>query len=162
MSSALNRDPGRFDLHGFFPYRINVLASHVSRRLATVYQRRFGISVAEWRVIAHLAHNRRVSVREIHHQVDMDKPTVSRAARRLEGAKLIARAINPSDRRLLELSLTRKGRRLFEEIAPLALAFEKDLLAALSEAERSALDRVLARLLARLDSLPPDVPLGSP
>ena len=47
MSSAFNSDSGRFDLHGFFPYRINVLASHVSRRLASVYQGRFGISVAE-------------------------------------------------------------------------------------------------------------------
>ena len=49
----------------------------------------------------------------------MDKPKVSRAAARLEHAGLVRKRVDPRDRRLVSLSLTRKGERLFEEIAHL-------------------------------------------
>ena len=139
-----------FALDQFFPYRINVLASRISRDLAQVYERRFGISIPEWRVLAHLAANQRVSVREIFIRVDMDKSKVSRAAASLETAGLIRKATNPADRRLVELSLTRKGQRLFDRIAPLALGFETQLLQTLTTAEREALESIIAKLTATL------------
>jgi DNA-binding MarR family transcriptional regulator len=136
-----------FDLDRFLPYLVNVLASRLSTELAQVYAR-FGISVPEWRLIAHLAHNRKVSVREIFVRVDMDKAKVSRAAARLEAVGLIEKRVNGGDRRLVELSLTAKGRRLFLEIAPLAIGYEEDFLARLSPSEAKAFRRLLGRLLA--------------
>ena len=62
-----------FNLETFLPYLVNVLASRLGNGLARVYAKRFDISIAEWRVIAHLSLNRNVSVREIHEAVDMDK-----------------------------------------------------------------------------------------
>jgi hypothetical protein len=56
----------RLDLDRFLPYRLNVLASRVSADLARVYEHRFGISIPEWRVLAHLAQNGQISVREIY------------------------------------------------------------------------------------------------
>jgi len=148
------------DLDGFLPYLVNVLASRLSRELAQVYEARFGISIPEWRVLAHLAQNRNVSVREIHERVDMDKSKVSRAAARLEATGVIEKNVSPADRRLVELRLTRKGRRLFGEIAPLALAYEQDVLSALSPAERSAFRAAVEKLLGRRpagqDSARPD------
>ena len=72
------------DLDRFIPYLVNVLASRLSRELAKVYEARFGISIPEWRVVAHLSQHEDVSIREIHDRVDMDKAKVSRAAARLE------------------------------------------------------------------------------
>jgi len=144
----------KLDLAAFLPYRIAVLASRISRRLARVYERRFGISVAEWRVIAHLAHGERVSVRDIHERVSLDKPRVSRAVARLQAAGLVAKSPGRSDQRLVEISLTRKGWRLYGEIVPLARAYEEELLSALSAAERGALDRALEKLHLRLDHDP--------
>ena len=137
------------DLDEFLPYLLNVLASRVSRELAAVYQDRFGISIAEWRVIVHLAGSREVSVREIRQRVDIDKSKVSRAAARLEQAGLIEKKANSSDRRLVRLSLTGNGRRMFEGIAPLALAYQTDLLSGLSAAEVATFRSVLDRLLTR-------------
>ncbi|MEJ1156967.1 MarR family winged helix-turn-helix transcriptional regulator [Prosthecomicrobium sp. N25] len=138
--------PG-LDLDSFLPYLVNVLASRTSRELAGVYEARFGISIPEWRVIAHLAQNRNVSVREIHERVDMDKSKVSRAAARLESVGLIEKKVNPADRRLVELRLTRKGHKLFAEIVPLALDYEARLLSALTPEDRAAFVRAVGILL---------------
>ena len=141
-------------LDGFLPYRINVLASHLSRRLAQVYGERFGISIAEWRVIAHLASEDKISVREIVERVDMDKSKISRAASNLEANGLIEKKTSAADRRLVEMQLTRKGRRLFAEIEPLALDFQDSLLAELSARERSSLQSIVDKLLTRLEDQP--------
>ena len=139
----------QFDLDRFLPYLLTRLANRASRELAGVYETRFGISVPEWRVIAHLAQNRKVSVREIHERVDMDKVRVSRAAARLEGIGLIEKRVNATDRRLVELSLTRKGHRMFKQIAPLALAYERKMLNGLSSADERNFRRCIDQLLAR-------------
>lgn len=138
-------------LDRFIPYLINLLASRLSAELAGIYASRFGISVPEWRVIAHLSQHRNVSlsIREIYVRVDMDKSKVSRAAARLESAGLVAKTINAADRRLIELRLTRKGWRMFEQIEPLALDYERDLLAMLTPQERELLHKVIGKLLPR-------------
>ena len=99
------------DLDGFLPYRLSVAASRISRRFAARYGAEAGIAVPEWRVLAHLAQARSVSVLDIHLRVDMDKSKASRAASRLEEAGLVAKVPHPSDRRLVALSLTRPGGR---------------------------------------------------
>lgn len=137
-----------FDLHGFLPYQLKVLADHTSRAFAERYQDRFGISVAEWRVVAHLSQtDGPVSVREIHARVDMDKSKVSRAAVRLEAAGYITKSPSQSDGRLVELALTEAGHAMMVEMAQLADAFQAEVIAELgnqAEAFTQALDRMLA------------------
>ena len=135
------------DLNRFMPYLVNVLASRLSRELAGVYEARFGISIPEWRVIAHLSQHKNVSVREIHERVDMDKAKVSRAAIRLEAMGFVEKKINEGDRRLVELRLTRKGRNLFAEIEPLALAYEREALARMTPEEEATFRSLIAKLL---------------
>ena len=70
------------DLDRFLPYLVNVLASRLSRELAAIYEAQFGVSIPEWRLIAHLAQNGNISVREIHERVDRTRPR-SAAPRRI-------------------------------------------------------------------------------
>ncbi|PRX35462.1 DNA-binding transcriptional regulator, MarR family [Meinhardsimonia xiamenensis] len=121
----------RFVLDDFLPYQLAVLAERTSREFSALYRERFGISIPEWRVVAHLSQAGTVSVREIHARVAMDKSKVSRAAARLEAAGYITKTVDPRDRRLVALSLTEKGRAMMEEIAPLAEAFQAEFLARL-------------------------------
>ena len=95
-----------FDLATFLPYQLAVVASRVSKSFAERYRGEFGLSISEWRVMAHLAHSEQVSVREIHARVDMDKSKVSRAAGRLEARGLIEKREDTRDRRLVEMRLT--------------------------------------------------------
>jgi DNA-binding MarR family transcriptional regulator len=135
------------NLDQFLPYQLNVLASRVSNELASVYAERFGLSIAEWRVIAHLAHHQEVSVRDIQRRVDMDKSKVSRAAAHLEETGLIRKRVNAQDRRLIKLALTQKGAKIFEQIVPLALAYETQFLGTLTRQEAAAFRTMIERLL---------------
>lgn len=143
----------RFDLTQFLPYRLNVLASRVSRRLAAVYGRDYGLSIPEWRILAHLSQASGVSVRDIGHRVDLDKVQVTRAAKSLVDAGLIRRDVNSRDRRLVQLSLTEAGEARLAELIPRVLAFESDWLAVLDPEEA----RIFRRCLTKLeDALSPE------
>lgn len=139
-----------FDLDGFLPYRLAVLAGKVSKGFARCYGQSFDLSIPEWRVMAHLSQADAVSVREIHERVDLDKPKVSRAAAKLETAGIISKRVGTKDKRLIELSLTAKGREMMAALAKLAQNYERDLLATLSPTERQDLERTLGTLEDRL------------
>ncbi|NKX45151.1 MarR family winged helix-turn-helix transcriptional regulator [Roseicyclus persicicus] len=117
-----------FVLDGFLPYRIAVLAGRLSREFSRFYQERFGLSRAEWRVMAHLSQEAEVSVREIHARVDMDKSKVSRAATRLEEAGIVTKQVSQRDRRLVVLALTDKGSAMMAELAGAARAYHDELI----------------------------------
>lgn len=142
------------DLDGFLPYRLAVIAARVSKSMSTLYAEKFGISIAEWRVIAHLARSERVSVRDIHARVNLDKVKVSRAVSRLEEAGLVLKASNAADNRLLDITLSEQGWSVYRQIVPLASGFEADLLSVLDDSERAALERIFEKLHARLDENP--------
>jgi DNA-binding MarR family transcriptional regulator len=133
-------------LERFLPYRLVVLADTVSRALATVYEQRFDVSIAEWRVIANLGRFGALSAGDLAAHSNLDKPKVTRALQRLLERGLISRAIEKNDRRQSRIALTRQGQTLFRDIARLALAWEKDWLATLSAADRKALDRLIINL----------------
>jgi DNA-binding MarR family transcriptional regulator len=120
-----------FVLDDFLPYRLAVAAGRLSREFSRIYQERFGLSRAEWRVMAHLSQQAEVSVREIHARVDMDKSKVSRAATRLEEAGVITKRVSEADRRLVVLALTEKGVAMMDELAEAARAFQAEALARL-------------------------------
>jgi len=134
-----------FDLSSFLPYQLAVASSRISREFSERYKREFGLSIPEWRVLAHLAQSDAVSVSEIHERVDMDKSKVSRAAARLESSGLIEKRENPEDRRLLDMRLTAKGRDLIARIVPIADAYQAQLTALLgphAEGFRTGLQRL--------------------
>jgi DNA-binding MarR family transcriptional regulator len=135
-----------FELDRFLPYRLSVAAARVSRRFARLYEGETGLSVPEWRVLAHLAQAGSVSVRDVFARVDMDKSTVSRAAARLEEAGLVSKLGHDADRRLVQLTLTPAGRALMDRLGEIAVAFEQELAAELGP-EGPALDAALARLI---------------
>ncbi len=140
-----------FDLESFLPYQLSVLSSLVSEGFARHYRDRFGLSVAEWRVLAHLSQQEAVSVREICRRVHMDKPKVSRAASRLEARGAVTKVENPNDRRLVELSLTDQGRAMMAELIPLAQEYEARIVALLGD-DAEALRANVRRLSAALES----------
>lgn len=139
-----------FKLDDFLPYQLAVLSSRVSAEFSKHYRDAYGISVSEWRVVAHLSQTDSVSVREIHKRVDMDKPKVSRAASRLEAAGYVTKTINPNDRRLVELSLTDKGRAMIDALAPIAESYEVQLTQLLG-AQATDFRKALVTLLNSLD-----------
>ena len=107
------------DLEHFVPYRLSVLSNRISHDIAA---------------------------REVAERTAMDKVAVSRAIASLLDAGRIERDIRDDDRRRSRLRLSPEGRAIYDEVAPLALAYQRRLLEGLAEDERAALDRLLTRL----------------
>lgn len=136
-------------LEQFLPYRLAVVASFVTRGLARVYHERFGLGIPEWRTIAMLGEFGKLTSRDIGELSQMHKTKVSRAVSALEERGLLERLPNKADRREAFLQLTQPGRRIYDEIAPLALAFERRLLDGLSPADLKTFEMVLSTLTDR-------------
>jgi len=145
--------PDTIDLDRFLPYRLSVLTNVVSSTIAEAYQRRFGLSIPEWRVLAVLARHPGVSAAEVARLTRMDAVAVSRAVARLIAAGRLRRTIARDDRRRSVLAMTATGTAVYREVAPLALGYERELLATLGAAERAALGRALDALTTRAQAL---------
>jgi DNA-binding MarR family transcriptional regulator len=70
---------------------------------------------------------------------------------KLERAALVARSRDPNDRRGVHLELTPLGRKKLDQYIDTGATRERQLLAALSRAEKRQLNRLLQALLASLD-----------
>jgi len=136
-------------LEEFLPYRLAVLSNTVSTTVARAYDKRFKVSIPEWRVIAVLGRFPGLSAVEVAERTLMDKVAVSRAVTKLIKNGRIDREFADADKRRSILNLSEDGKRLHDEIAELALQFERDLLQGFQEQEIENLNNIMERLLAR-------------
>lgn len=133
-------------LSGFLPYRLSVLSNTISRAIADLYQREFGLSIWQWRVMAVLGEAPGLTAREVAERTAMDKVAVSRAVAGLEQSGHLARESDERDGRAARLSLSPSGAEIYRRIAPMALEEERKLLEPLDDAERAALARLMDKL----------------
>lgn len=143
-----------FDLSAFLPYRLAVLSERISRRLAAEYDRISGIGVAEWRVLVHLLRCGKVSVRDIHDCVNLEKPRVSRAVTRLEGMGLVRKVPAAGDGRLVAISLTEDGHAALARILPAVQGIEGRLTAGVTDRDMAVFLDVMERMHRVLDADP--------
>lgn len=134
------------ELAAFVPFRLNRLATGTSQYLASVYQRRFGLDIPQWRVMATVGSQQECTAQHIASSTRMHKTRVSRAIAELEARQLIERASSTHDRRARPVRLSKAGRRLYSELVPIALEREASLLACLPAEQ-------LAGFLAALGTL---------
>ena len=143
----------RIELERFLPYRLSVLTNLVSSAIADAYRRRFGLSIPEWRVLAVLATDPGLSAADVAERTRMDAVAVSRAVARLTAAGRLRRSVARDDRRRSVLRVSPAGKAVYRAVAPLALDYERELLAALDAAQRAVFERALDALTARAAAL---------
>ena len=149
MSNKPAPDHAVLELDRFLPYRLSVLSNRISLDIAALYGERFGLNVTEWRILAVLGRYPSLSATEVAERTAMDKVAVSRAVTSLLGSGRLKRRLHGDDRRRSVLQLSAKGYRVYDEVAPLALEYERRLLDGLRADERSALDSLLTRMEER-------------
>jgi DNA-binding MarR family transcriptional regulator len=140
-------------LENFMPYRLARLSSTVSSTIARAYDKEFGLSIPEWRVIAILGRFPGLSAVEVAEHTFLDKVAVSRAVTKLIKNGRIDRQFADADRRRSILNLTELGREVHDGVAKLALSFERELLAGLGEDEVKKFNAVMDQLLEQAQKL---------
>lgn len=140
-------------LEDFLPYRLSITSHTVSTNIARVYEKRFGVSIPEWRVIAILGRYPGLSAVEVADRTLMDKVAVSRAVTKLIKNGRIDREFADADRRRSILNLSEEGQKVHNEIAELALRFEQELIQDIDEQDYESFNRILAQLLEKARQL---------
>ncbi|MEM9084478.1 MAG: MarR family winged helix-turn-helix transcriptional regulator [Pseudomonadota bacterium] len=146
-------------LSQFLPYQLSVASNAVSALIAERYRNRFGLKIPEWRIMAVLGdlHTRETSAgmtqRALTDATVMDKVAVSRACKVLENRGLIERAPNAADGRSHMMVLTQEGRKIHQEVLPLALATEGEILDGFSESEQKRFRVMLEKLRHKVEDL---------
>ena len=89
------------------------------------------------------------SLNELARSAGIDKSQMSRVVSGLAARGLVLRAIDANDGRGVRLTLTRKGRKLYEGLIHAAAERNDAFLDCLTEKERAAFDAALDKLAAR-------------
>lgn len=143
-------------LREFLPYRLSVLSNTISRRIADLYDREFGLTIWQWRVMAVTGDAPGISATEIGQRTAMDKVAVSRAVAGLIEIGYLERKASEEDARRSMLYLTPTGQSVYNDIVPMAISEEQALESVLTPEERRELSRLMEKLAG---SASPDRPL---
>lgn len=122
---------------------------------------RHGLSRSSWDVLASLRRTGppfELSPTDLYRGLMRTSGTMTNRLKRLEGDGLVERVADPADGRGLLVRLTPKGLARVDEVAPLHLDNERDLLEVLNPEQLEALEATLRTLLASLESEHPEPP----
>jgi len=154
IANPPGNDPvDQLHLEDFVPYRLSVLSNVVSMRIAEAYEREFGLSMPQWRIMAVLARYPDLSAMEVAERTAMDKVAVSRAVTSLLASRRLMRSYEKGDRRRSMLRLSPLGHAVYKRVAPLALQYERALLESLDASDRHTLERLIDQLMERAQTL---------
>ncbi|MCW2337622.1 DNA-binding MarR family transcriptional regulator [Sphingobium sp. B2D3A] len=135
------------------PYRLLMLGKMLDRLSVQHIRDNAGVSLAEWRVLAHLAVMGTKSASEVSAAALVDRAEVSRAVRVLEEEGFLRREENPRNRKSSLLVLTEKGQDSYKRVHMDRRKFFSMLTADFSESELSDLDGMLLRMAKRADQM---------
>lgn len=135
-----------FSLDNFLPYKLIQTSEQVAESFAELYQKEFGITRSEWRIIANLAASENVIARDLSEITKLDKVKVSRTLTILEEKALIKRTKSADDLRASKIELTEQGLELYQHIVPRAMEWESKILDGLTATQYRDLCQTLDAL----------------
>lgn len=141
------------DLDRYVPALVTFIANKLSRSATALYQKRFGVNITEWRILALLAIEPEISAARICHVIGFDKGPVSRTLSVMQARGLVAIKTDRLDARSHAISLTAKGRSTHDLVIAAALERERRLLSCLRKDEQEVLIGLLRRIHSNLDAV---------
>jgi DNA-binding MarR family transcriptional regulator len=128
---------------------VHALSNRVTRSYFTDVETKLGITLPEWRVLLTVFQEPGITAAEITSYWAMEKMAVNRAIQRLLRAGRLAREKSTEDARAYRLSLTPEGRKIYDEVLPVAAARYRHYMDALTAEERKAWIAAMKKLIAR-------------
>lgn len=119
-----------------------------TRQFTKIYRpllEKFNVTYPQYLVLLVLFETDTLSVKALGERLFLDSGTLTPMLKRMEERGLIQRARSLQDERVVEVSLTEKGKPLESEIAEVPLAFTKEI--KLEEEEYFEMKRILAKIL---------------
>ncbi len=140
----LHQQPDNFK--ELFSFKLNVLAHRMSQLAALMNQQHFELDARQWRIIGLLGTRSPLSLQALANEVGIDKSQASRIVAVLIERQLLQRNAHDEDGRSIHLSLTHKGKKLYEKAFPQAVMRNEELLSVLSTKDRLVFEQALDKL----------------
>lgn len=134
----------------YVPSAVVVISNSFAHGGSTVYHRRFGIRVNDWRILNALAITPGRNAKQLTETLRLDKAVISRCVAELTRLGLIGGEREGIARRLY---LTERGAAVHQGVLPLSRQRERVLTAGFTEEERAQLLSLLRRMIANLEDL---------
>jgi len=133
--------------------RISLLLATAGGMVTRICEGRFGITRREWRMLAFLVKEPGIPPSQLALRAQLDRARTSRAVTSLVAKQLVSRQPKPGDRREAILTVTDKGRQIYDTMLPLAVDINHRLTAVLAPHDARRLDRMLDQMQACADDL---------
>lgn len=142
------------------PQRLLLLAKMIERVASKQLQVEFGMSLAQWRVLAFVCSDGPATASYIGSSGEIDQAEISRAVKGLLEAGLVSREFAIGSRKTMIISPTRRGENLFDEVRDRRRNYFRAITQDLDRDQKAEFDRtleVIARAvieLREIESLP--------
>lgn len=136
----------KFNVENSPRYRLLAVARMWITATEKIYEREFGLSLSEWRIVAIVGAQQPINAGAIVDRGLLEKSHISRLVSRLTARGLIATETDSKDGRKTWLTLTAEGESVFERASLVSLARDDLFLTPLDQDERRALDDLLNKL----------------
>ena len=146
MSSPIRQAPTPQVITDLLSSRIHTLANLSAASASLRTERKFSLTLLEWRSIGMLAGYAPLSLKDLARRAGLDKSYASRTVSSLIERELVKSERNDADGRGVMLSLTPKGQALHRKVFADAVARNERLLSPLSAEQRAQLIEMLSAL----------------
>jgi DNA-binding MarR family transcriptional regulator len=136
-----------------FGYRFSMLGRALGQQMLLFVEREFGLSLAEYRILAVLEGSKSPSIKQIAKQSQIDKAQVTRCTSALVQRGLLKQTVDARDRRLRSISLTQAGRGLLATMRPFTNERHKRLERCATRSELEIFLKVLARFEREVENM---------
>ena len=133
-------------IESFLPFLLYRASELSSGEFGKNYADRYGMLRSEWRVLFHLGVSGTMTARDICQVSRLHKTKVSRAVKKLVDRRFVVRLTDESDRRFENLSLTKRGNSVYDDLISLARGYEQKFLSDFTSREIETLKSLLHRI----------------
>jgi len=128
---------------------LRLVVSRLARRLRQ--QAEPGVTASQLSVLATIDRHGSMTLSDLAQHERVTPPTITATMGRLEAAGLVSREVDPEDKRVSRISLSRDGRRFLESVRSRKNAYLTKRLARLNPGDRATLERAAAILERMLE-----------
>jgi len=138
--------PANYSMKNSVGYLMRMAGNRVLPQMEALFQDE-ELTFSQWTTLVALHDGRISTAGELAHNICHDAGSLTRLIDQMEKRGFVTRQRSESDRRVVTLSLTPRGRAMVEALAPKVMHFWNGLLAGFTHAEIDTLIALLTRLV---------------
>lgn len=141
------------DIDHYAPFLLNAVSNAWQRQTSAIYRREFDLGIVDWRVMAMLNIEPRITANRVCEVIRLDKAAVSRSLKLLAERGLTAFEAPATDPRKRRWWLSDEGQRVHAALMEIALDCEARMLADVPLEDLEVYLKTMRQMLRNLDAM---------